>query len=241
MTDEQQEQQIDLVYCTRKELQQRYEASVYTNTPLVIEHLALWPYRSAEGLKTWDGDYSHMELDGLVAHGAVLELVRLVQSRLVGVDLTGALANPANCWKANFTRAILNGVNFAASNLQDVTFNEAQMKDVCLVGADASGAHFDETDLTGAQLSGCILVGATFREANLTNVDFSGATLTGANFSRAILTGANFEYAGLIGVRLFQTVYTQGQFDKTKLVHLIDMADPKYSRYYYEDDEEGYL
>lgn len=128
MTDEQQEQQIDLTYYTRKELQQLLDTGLWTQVPLVLEHLALWPYRSIEGHKTWDGDYSQMELDSLVAHEAFLQNVRLVQSRLVGVDLTGAQANQVNCWKANLTNAILNGVNFAGAMLADASFTEAQMR-----------------------------------------------------------------------------------------------------------------
>jgi uncharacterized protein YjbI with pentapeptide repeats len=238
MTDE---QQIDLIYCTRKELQQRYEASVYTNTPLVIEHLALWPYHSAEGLKTWDGDYSQIELDGLVAHDAVLEGVRLVQSRLVGVDLTGAVACSSNLWKANLTKAILNKVNFAGATLVDASFTEAQMQGVCLVGADASGAHFDEADLEGANLAGCYFIGATFCGANLRGADFTGCTMVLCDLARADCTGATFEGAGLFPARIYDTTYKPGQFDNAGRLFLFDAKAMAERMRYQEDDEERYL
>lgn len=94
-----------------------------------------------------------------------------------------------NLSKADLTQAMLDGVNFANTDLSHV-----QLKDACLVGANLADANLTDADLTGANLT----------NANLTNAKLTCANLTGAN-----MQGVNLDLVNLSNACLFQAIISE--------------------------------
>ncbi len=102
-------------------------------------------------------------------------------------------------------KLILSGLNFFGINLQDqilgrvelpdANFSRAILSGVNMQAADASRAVFDGADLSGARMLATLARGASFVGA-----DLSGANLIHANLMGADLTGAVLDDADMEGV-----------------------------------------
>jgi len=147
--------------------------------------------------------------------------LRLVESRLVEVDLTGAALGHATLrdvvvtegsWanvrapgltlgRVEFDRVRLTGVELADSVLDDVTFVECRLDFALFRNAKLSSVRFqgcrmEEVDFQGAALASCV-----FDECVLTRSGWSGAALTRSEMRGIDLSGAgNPEF--LRGVRM---------------------------------------
>lgn len=92
--------------------------------------------------------------------------------------------------KANFTGAVINGLNLSNQDLRGVSFNLAS----------ASGVTFDGSDLRGAKFLHSTLVQSTFCETNL-----QGSSFINSNISECVLTGANLKDATFVNNVILQT------------------------------------
>ena len=88
--------------------------------------------------------------------------------------------------------AILNGCDYAATDLAGAALNAANLSKASFADADLSGANLAGAGLGGACLNGADLSGASLRGTNL-----SGADLTGADLCGADLRGSNVKPAQL--------------------------------------------
>ena len=105
----------------------------------------------------------------------------------LGLAVKWAVAQRANLYGADLSRADLSGAHLYGANLS---------------GANLYGAHLYGADLSGANLSGANLYGADLSRADLSRADLSGAHLSGANLSGANLYGADLSRADLSGAHL---------------------------------------
>jgi uncharacterized protein YjbI with pentapeptide repeats len=159
-------------------------------------------------------DSSKLSLQGLRAHGAILELAQLDLADMGGADLT----------HANLASAHLLGVTLVSANL-----TEARLTYADLTAADLSSARLFGAELTGANLSRASLRdaymhGAKLTGAKVTDADLYGADLTGANLYRAQLTSADLARANLVGAYLYGTNLTAADLTDAHLAgaHLAD-------------------
>lgn len=107
---------------------------------------------------------------------------------LSGVDLTDAVAGPAN--RTGFIEHIWR-TEFSGAKLTGAVLTRANLTRALLTFADCRGAILKNTILQEADLSG----------ADLTDTDLSGADLTNADLTDADLTRANLDGANLHGAR----------------------------------------
>ncbi|HWQ08715.1 MAG TPA: pentapeptide repeat-containing protein [Holophaga sp.] len=124
---------------------------------------------------------------------ARLDRVVVKESRLVGIDLSGALVK-ASAFEAcdatygNFRSAVFRKCRFRACNLRGADFQ----------GADLRSAVFEQCDLREAQLSFAKLDGADLRGSELTGLRVGIENLRGA-----IVDPAQAAYlAGLMGLKV---------------------------------------
>ena len=115
-------------------------------------------------------------------NGANLTGIRIVASRLDGVDFT----------RANLTHAVIGP--------QDHGWGEERYAQRTVM----IGCNFTAATLTGANLSNSVLQFAVFRDANLTGANLRGADLARADFTGADLTGADLTGADLDAADLSQ-------------------------------------
>lgn len=101
----------------------------------------------------------------------------------------------ANLQHASMIQTTLVGADLSGANLSYATLTQAEAEDVKLAGANLSNAHFTQATLTGADMSGANLSGADFGQATLTGADMSRANLSGTSFTEADLGGAKFKGA----------------------------------------------
>lgn len=136
-------------------------------------------------------DGSSYQFDICDGAGAVCQLTPFGQCENIDftdpngrfAPLNGDLSN-LNLRYINFNGAILNGVNFAESDLTGATFVGAQVVDASL-----SDGKFNNTDFTGANLTNAESnTTTTFHDANFNSADLSGA----GNFTDDTLSGAVF-------------------------------------------------
>lgn len=79
------------------------------------------------------------------------------------------------------------------------SFWRSDLRRALLDGCDLSAANLDHADLRGASLRGARLVGASLWEAKLSGADLGGADLRDAKLDHADLRGANMERARSAG------------------------------------------
>jgi uncharacterized protein YjbI with pentapeptide repeats len=119
-----------------------------------------------------------------------------------GRDLRRAVLNGADLRKADFTGAIMIGVEAVDAKLQDARFGCAFSK----VG-DGDTLYLACADLQGANLGFANLEGADFRNADLRGADLEyaglqGAQLGDAQLTGAVILGARLQGADLVGAAL---------------------------------------
>lgn len=244
--DQEQEPYVEPTYLTRKEVEEmiscgRYGQLIYPDNCVVLEKLALKPWRPYGRVERDDYDYTNLDFTEVSMRDANLTMIRLHKATFDKADLTNAVAAPSLLKHTSFNEAILTGMNFCSSSLQHAEFQDASMHDVCMVNVDARHADFRGADLTDANLAMANFFGANFRGANLTNADLDGSDMSMCNFSGANLTNANLEYtylsmcdfsganltkakfcgATMHGVKLHDAIYEWIQLSGVRHLHAI--------------------
>ncbi len=138
--------------------------------------------------------------------GALLQGVKLEETRLEGVSLEGAWLKDAD-----MVGVWLEGAMMGRVNAQGVSFHRAKMKGAQLKRAEVQGANFLQADLSGARLDHAQAKGARFTGANL-----SGASLLKANLKGADLRDANLEGTNLTGAQYDEDTRWPKGFDARK-------------------------
>jgi uncharacterized protein YjbI with pentapeptide repeats len=153
-----------------------------------------------------DSDLTETLLDGLDLSGRHAPGVRIVESRLDHVDLSGAKLGGA------IVRDVVAvGGSWANADAESATLNRVEMRDVRLTGAIFSGASITDvifvncrvdlasfrfSELSRVRFERCRVEEADFYEAKLTSVLFTECNLTkitlaGATFARSELRGCD--------------------------------------------------
>lgn len=144
------------------------------------------------------GDYSGLDLFGLVAPHA----------KLSHTNLTGTIFNGADLVGADFTCSLLDTCDFAHANLVDAG----------LVWATARNAIFADANMRLSRGNSCDFEGANFMGASLQGANFYGAKLVGANFTGANLspfhyyqkhTRTSLESTNLLGACFNEAMLTE--------------------------------
>lgn len=91
-------------------------------------------------------------------------------------DLRDAHLAGRSLWRVDLRRALLDGCDLAAANLDHADFRGASLK-----GARLSSASLWEANLAKADLRDADLRGAKLDHADLSGADISGASLEGAS------------------------------------------------------------
>jgi uncharacterized protein YjbI with pentapeptide repeats len=154
------------------------------------EQEQLLRYLSAANVDFSGLDLSRAFLDHADLHGTDLAQIQLPRVRMretsvYDVKLTGANLSGADLTLAALARSDLSGSNLAAAilhkaNLGDTIFAEANLADADLSGAILKKAVFKQTQLGRALLHG----------ANLAQTDLNGADITEADLALADLSAA---------------------------------------------------
>jgi uncharacterized protein YjbI with pentapeptide repeats len=212
-------------HLSREELEGRMANAIFIKQgPAVFEQLALHPSHR-EGIAQLDGNYAGINLDQIIARGAILESVHIPRASFCHADLSGADCCSSDFRQVDCSGAHLSRVNFSASYLNQANFDGADLTGATMVFTYAIGANFHNADLSGANMEGCILIGASFAGANLTNANLAGATMLLVDLTRATLTGATLTEAGLVGAYIYETVgLTPLQQQEAGNLHLVDGA-----------------
>ena len=146
-----------------------------------------------------------------------LQYAQIIDRDFAGIRLSGL----------SFDSCLLRNVNFASSQLRNLTLIDCVAEDCLLFGADFDQVgllrvNFMKGSFTGLVLSGasiktvrftnCNLNLTNFRYAklssvifegcNLTEVDFSGTTMSNVAFKQCVLTGAQFTASTMKNVDL---------------------------------------
>jgi uncharacterized protein YjbI with pentapeptide repeats len=147
--------------------------------------------------------------------------LRLVESRLVDVDLTGASLGQAmlrdvrvtegsganvkapgvTLTRVAFERARLTGIDFSVGVLEDVTFVDCRLDLSSFQGAKLSSVRFQGCRMEEADFNGATLTSCMFEDCVLIRAGWSGAV-----FRRSEMRGVDLAGAGnpefLRGVRM---------------------------------------
>ncbi len=123
------------------------------------------------------------------------------------LDLRLAMLNGAQLQGTNLTEANLSGAELTGANLQGAQLSRANLKEAQLIQANFNEAQFQGANLTKAQL-----LGSSFTEAN-----FLAANLKGACFNKANLLGARFHKTNLQGVQFIDAYLKKAQFQEASI------------------------
>ena len=85
----------------------------------------------------------------------------------------------------DFSRKILNNVNFDNGNLEGASFQRADLRNSTFRNANLSGVDFTDADLEGAILTQAVLLNTNFDNTNLCRADLTHAMF--ANLAQAFL------------------------------------------------------
>lgn len=142
----------------------------------------------------------HIEAAQLV--GTRLASSRIVDSVLVGCDLSGLVFEDSACTRVEFRdcrlsglqaascrfadvgflRCRLDGANFRVTAWERAEFQDCELADADFYGATLPASRFIRCDLTRVQLSKCVLTGATLQWSNLSALQ-GGESLRGVTIS----------------------------------------------------------
>jgi len=166
-----------------------------------------------------DGDYDRVRFDGVAFDAAAASGARFTESafiggsfdegrlrkarftdvwfeqtRLVAVDVAGALSFTCVLRRVVFRGCKLDSVNFREAALTDVTFDDCVLRDV-----DFGGAKLKRVKFPGSTVSGL-----DFSKANCADVDLRGARLGERDSDAAGGSGAGIKagFESLGGVRI---------------------------------------
>jgi uncharacterized protein YjbI with pentapeptide repeats len=162
--------------------------------------------RTATALRNLDGASKGILARFLWEAGLILRPNPILD--LYDVDLSGAVFQNANLYRAQLSSVNLTGANFNGAQLPGADLSYSALEQSSMVGADLG--CYSATVCT--DLSGAYLMRADLDDANLAGADLAGADLDGANLSGPLsdLTGANFHGADY-NVRPGHVVNAQGQ------------------------------
>jgi len=134
----------------------------------------------------------------------------LSETKLIGVDLTGANLNNADLSGTNLTGALLADADLSEADLSGADLLDTILRDANLTNADISDASLFDAFCVAANFRNATLHNlnggrANFWLANLSDVDLSNADLENANLTDTNLTHANLFNTNLEGAILVRT------------------------------------
>ncbi len=140
-------------------------------------------------------------LGGLVEKG-VSEQVSLVESDLVGINLSRRDLCGAKLHHADLKKAILVGTDMTGADLSGANLRSADLYGANLYKANLSGADLSDSNMTGVRAVWAFMANTNLAEANLTSADLTGANLGGANLFESIVTGTKLDGAYLVDAKM---------------------------------------
>jgi uncharacterized protein YjbI with pentapeptide repeats len=139
-------------------------------------------------LKKWRVNLSRCKLQGLTV--PAVQLPDVVNA--CDANLTGAMFDDSDLWKAQLSRAILAEASCRRANLGQASIMEADLK-----GVNFSGARLMSANLRASHAQYGIFRGAKLQSAHFDNADLRGARFEGANIDDAYFLGAKLDRGAL--------------------------------------------
>lgn len=144
-----------------------------------------WP-----GVEAKDVSFKASRLVNVDLSGAVLERLWLSHCELRGCNLANLQATAARVQKTRISDSRMTGIAFAEATLSDVTFS----------GCRVDLAAFGFAQLERVLFADCVLTQSDFLETRLQHVRFHDCDLTGADFRGARLQACELRRCNLSGI-----------------------------------------
>lgn len=161
----------------------------------------------------------HANLGGSYMPQAILTQANMAGMTASGIHLYGG---------AKLDSAILEGVDFTASNLGDANLKEATLNDAIFDDCVLTNAHFDGAPLLPGQEGR----GVSMQRANLQGASFNNAKLFGANLQNAAICLPSSAPQGTYGVWLTEILPTDSAYQATlaelENAQTLTTLDPSY-------------
>ncbi len=126
-------------------------------------------------------------LVGAQLTGARLRGLRVSDSRWRGVDASGLIADSASFVRVELVGCRLSGIDLAGARLTDVRFVDCRMDEANLRMVRGDRVAFERCDLRGAELIDARLPGAALVDCDLSATQLSGADLAGGRITGSIV------------------------------------------------------
>jgi len=125
---------------------------------------------------------------------------------------------------ARFDRAVLNNIDFAASDLTGASFvatefNRSSFREAKLGGANFTKAFAIRTNFSAARLDGANLEKAEIQRSNFTRAFLNGANLSKGDFGRSIFNGAELVAVNLRSTNVGRTSFVGARLAGADFTH----------------------
>jgi uncharacterized protein YjbI with pentapeptide repeats len=129
----------------------------------------------------------------LVNDPSVIE--KSILSKTASVDYSGLSLTRQNIHDYNFSKSIMQEVDFSYSNLSALNFKLSQLQKSVFVQVKIKNSIFNEASLQSAVFDFIVAENVTFNNANLVEGSFNKAVLRNCGFNGADLSRCNFQDA----------------------------------------------
>ena len=152
------------------------------------------------------GSYKNKDLRGVTLRENNLRAADFSGQDLTDASFYGCLSLfsqclPGDITDANFSSAIVSGVNFRGTGVTQEQIYSTQS----YLEMNLPGIVLSDNDLSGFSFSGHILTAAHFVDSNLSQVNFENANLNSANLSGATFENGVIRGAVIVGAQLPKT------------------------------------
>lgn len=132
------------------------------------------------------------DFNNAIFKGAKLNKAKLIGCEFMGANLENADLENANCSFSNFTKAILNNINFTSAYLINNTMIEctcinAKFTNASIVQNLSGGSDFTSSDFTGSKIVLTNLVGCNLQQTKFIDCYLNGSNLSRSNLNDSII------------------------------------------------------
>ena len=149
----------------------------------------------------YDANLRGLDLTNIAFDKALLVRADFTGSTLRGVDFSKS----SSLYSAKFSKADLDGVNFAGHVLMNLDFEGARLTNVSFDGSELLNSNFRDTSMRNMDFRATKRI----RDVNFKNADFDGVNFSGQNLPYAAFGGAVFKNVNFDGTNLWRADFTR--------------------------------